>query len=452
MILSSDIILLLIGTKMDFDGALAGLQQNIKKMNAVTITLPNSFGFKEHRIYDFDNFINFFDWTLFDVQVKIDLRECNHANYQAFSLLVLYAWKLKSQRCRVSFIESDSSTGASEMYRLLGARGTFPVLMNDSQNFLGNQYKPLFAVRTKIDFTNVIAAAESYTGEFNVEFTKTLRYVLSELLYNTLEHGQSHYDFGHQTCRIPSLCQFSWYQNKNEVSFIIADSGVGIKKHLEQAYPGQESDAQAILKAMKPQVSGTFGKNDPYKKKDNAGMGIFLSTNIIRKLNAEMHIVSGNGLVHVSPRDVTNKTLKNSWPGTFVLVTIKLDNGPKQQTLLQMMQEFREAALIEQRKASSQEEQAETYYSIFNYFGSYAEDKEAAINFRDSRIFDAMTKSNKIILDFDNVVSIPHSFLSALLASPVKTLGIKAYKVFKIVNATPDIRETIDFIMEENTE
>ncbi|MCB1584214.1 MAG: hypothetical protein KDI92_14220 [Xanthomonadales bacterium] len=93
-----------------------------------------------------------------------------------------------------------------------------------------------------------------------------------------------------------------------EILFIIADIGIGIKRHIEQAYPGQGSDEEAIKLAIKPQVSGTFGSTDPYKQKNNAGIGLFISTNIIRRLKADMHILSGNGLLHVSPRDITGRT------------------------------------------------------------------------------------------------------------------------------------------------
>jgi hypothetical protein len=44
-----------------------------------------------------------------------------------------------------------------------------------------------------------------------------------------------------------------------------------------------------------------------------------------------------------------------------------------------------------------------------------------------------------VLVDFDGVETAPHSFLSALLASPIKTLGLPAYKLIKIVNATPEI-------------
>lgn len=57
----------------------------------------------------------------------------------------------------------------------------------------------------------------------------------------------------------------------------------------------------------------------------------------------------------------------------------------------------------------------------------------------------------KVLLDFEGVVSSPHSFLNALLATPIKRLGMSSFKRIKVINAKPDIRETIDFILEDNT-
>ena len=242
-----------------------------------------------------------------------------------------------------------------------------------------------------------------------------------------------------------------WYQRYNEIHFIVADAGIGIKNHLEQAYPGQESHEHAIKLALRSQISGTFGKNDPYKSKDNAGMGLYISSNIIRRLNADMHIISGDGLVHISPRDVTGKTLVNSWPGTLILVTIRLEDNPSFE-LHKIMQEFRNAAAAEQREADTKEDNDQCYISIYNYFGIFAEDKGEAISFRDKKLFGFIEEFDTITIDFNDVQSAPHSFLSAFFASPIKRLGLNAYKKFKIINATAEIRETIDFIFNENTD
>ncbi|GLO44197.1 hypothetical protein PPUN109347_07590 [Pseudomonas putida] len=422
------------------------LKRALEKQRAERLTLPPRFSFKEHDVYNFDRLMDFFNWDIHNTPVEIDLTQCHTANYQALSLLAIYGWQLKAQGCRVTFIENDRGTGASEMWRSMGARGLFPVLFNDEQQFKGHQFKPLFALRNAADFGSIIQSAESYTKGFNVEYESTLRYVLSELLYNTMEHGTCYQG----NTRIPSLVQFTWYKSRNEIQFIIADLGIGIKKHIEQAFPPLESDEEAIEFALRPKVSGTFGRSDPYRTKNNAGMGLYISSNIIRRLNADMHVLSRNGLVHISPRDVTQRKLINPWPGTLVLVSLRLEQNTTF-LLHKMMQEFRDAADKEQKLGDSNEENSRFVIGIFNFFGKYAEDKEAAIRFRDKRVFPAIEEGKSIVIDFDNVVSSPHSFLSALLASPIKILGMSAYKKIKVVNAAPEIRETIDFILDDNT-
>jgi hypothetical protein len=250
---------------------------------------------------------------------------------------------------------------------------------------------------------------------------------------------------------VPSLVQFTWYKNNNEIQFIIADTGVGIKQHLEQAYPGQESHEAAIKLAIKPQISGTFGSTDPYKEKNNAGVGLYISSNIIRRLNADMHIVSGDGVLHISPRDITGRTINAKWPGALILVTLRLEQNINFY-LHQMMQEFRNSAKVEQQKADHIEQDERFYLSMTNYFGVYAEDKGAAISFRNSKLLPAVLAEKNIVIDFDGVLSAPHSFLSALIASPIKQFGMSAYKKIKVLNASPEIRETIDFILDENTD
>lgn len=432
---------------------LKSIKNQIRHRNDVVLELPKVFAFKDHDVTNFDKLLTFFDWNLTNCKVSINLRTCSAANFQALSLLVLYSWKLGSQGCNVSFsfAPTEAKHGVSEMWRQMGAPALFWVLGNEGQQFRSYAKKPLFAVRSREDFKSVVSAAETYTNGFNVEYEETLRYVLSELLYNTLEHGKAFYARGKKNIRIPSLVQFTWYKTRNEIQFILADVGIGVKKHLEQAYPGQESDEAAIKLAIKSKVSGTFGRNDPYTNKNNAGMGLFISTNIIRRLKADMHVVTGNGVVHISPRDITGRTLANRWPGTFVLVTLRIDKDDPKFELHKLMQEFREAAAVEQQEADKKDRSDRFYISIFNYFGRYAEDKDAAIRFRDTRIFDAIKAEKTIVVDFDEVTSSPHSFLSALLASPIKTLGMKAYKQMKIVNATQEIRETIDFILDDNT-
>ena len=412
----------------------------------VIITLPDRLRFTYNGAYDFDRFLRLFDWSLKDTPVEVDFRQCKDANYQALSLFVLYIWHLRKNGCHIGFLYGDKeSNSATTMWYNMGAQGVFHVLNDDGDNFHGKPHKPLLAVRNfNEDLRTALEKAENYTQTLDIEYEKTLRYILSELLYNTLEHGKS---WQH----IPSLLQFNWYQKKHELSFVIADLGVGIKKHLSQSYPGLGGDVEAILLALKPQVSGTFnGGGQIYAAKNNAGVGLYFSSSIVRRLHADMYVVSGNGLVHVSPMEVTHRELKASWPGTFVYVTLKLGTVPDL-NLQKMMVEFREAAATELERTNSNEQKRIFYFNVRDYFGRYAEDKQLAIKLRDSKILPAIAEGKSITIDFDEVISAPHSLLNALLATPIQRLGLAAYKKIKVINASPEIRETVDFIMDENT-
>lgn len=438
--------------KVMFEGMLA-VKKEIRKQKTVTITIPKRFGFRSHDVFDFDSVFKIFNWSLESVPVKIDLSTCTSSDYQALSLIVIYAWYLKHRGCTVSFIiDHESDRYASAMWKRLGALGTFPVLLEPNQQFKGDNYKPLFALRrgnNEKDFKDIITAIETYTSGFDISYTDTLRYILSELMYNTIEHGP--FFSNNLDIFIPSLVQMSWYQDKDVINFIVTDLGVGIKQHLEQTYPGIENDEEALRIAIQPEKSGTFANTDPYQAKNNAGMGLYLSSNIIRKLKGEMYIISGNGLLHISPRDVTSTTLQNQWRGTIAFLSIQLGGGNKTD-LDEILQELRENAENERSRRQNEKQDEQFVLNMVNFFGDFAEIKLEAINIRDKYLLPELDRGKKIIIDCKGIKSAPHSFLNALLATPIKRLGMHAFKRIKVINAEPNIRETIDFIFEDNTD
>lgn len=432
--------------------AMEPIKKELLKSNIVTIKLPRRFGFKNHDIMDFDTILSLFDWNIKNKVVEIDFRECTSADYQAVSLIVIYTWHLKSNGCRVKhLINHGTDQHSSAMWKNLGALGTFNVLTQPNQQFGYNKYKPLFALRkdnSYRDFKNVIKNIEDYTSVFDISYIDTLRYILSELMYNTMEHGSTYSN--NLNRKIPSLVQMSWYQKKEVMNFIIVDLGIGIKEHLEQAYSGIESDEEAIRLALQPEKSGTFSNSNTYLSKNNAGMGLFLSSNIIRRLQGDLYIISGNGHVHISPRDITSKTLEHEWKGTIAFLSIRI--GKNTTTDLEsILQELRSQAENERNIRKDQADEEKFVLSMYNYFGDYAEIKEDAIKIRDKYLIPKIKEGKKIIIDCRHIKSAPHSFLNALLATPIKSLGINAYKKIKVINAESNVRETIDFIFEDNT-
>lgn len=410
-------------------------------MNPYVITVPSALRLSNRGIEDYDSLLSLFRWDVDATSVVVDFQNCHQANYQALSLFVLYFWWLRVKGIYVECVFSRSGD-VDQMWRRIGGGGWYRVLQNRDMNFQGNKYKPLFAIRNHVDFTEALKKTEAYTQDFNIEYEKTLRYVVSELLYNTMEHGRNE--------NMPSLIQFNYYRERQCIGLVIGDMGIGIRSHLMQAYHDLTDDVAAITHALKPKVSGTFVSKMPYEGQNNAGMGLYLSSNIIRRLNADMYIISGNGLVHITPTDQTARTMANAWPGTLVFVTIRI-RDEEQINLQAMMSEFRSSA---RREIDERDEVArDAVHTLFiqNYFGKYAEDKEAAIKYRNRELMSAVEQGKDIMLDFHDVKSAPHSFLNALLSSVIHAYGMLSYKKIKIRNALPEIRETIDFILDENT-
>ena len=77
-------------------------------------------------------------------------------------------------------------------------------------------------------------------------------------------------------------------------------------------------------------------------------------------------------------------------------------------------------------------------------------DKDAAIKYRDRYLIPAVEQGKKVDLDFDGVETVPHSFLNALLATPVAKLGPKAYQWIRVRNVPGAVQEIINGVLEDN--
>ena len=163
-----------------------------------------------------------------------------------------------------------------------------------------------------------------------------------------------------------------------------------------------------------------------------------------------MYIVSGDGVAHISPLDVTYTTLNNSWPGTFIYMTIGFDRL-KTYDLHKHLEDFRKHATETVAKRNNIVRAPELYIDMYNYCGERCEVKLEAINLRERKIIPAIQKGETVVLDFSHAITATHSFLTALLADPIKILGLKSYKQIKIIGANETIRTIIDFVFDTYT-
>ena len=417
------------------------------KQGTPIIPLPKTFSFIQNGITEFDSILSLFKWNYSNTKIIIDGNRCKHASYQTLTLLILYLWKLKQQKTFIS-IQFPKHSTLDIMWNRLDGPNYLSILNNSQNNFHYVYNKPLFAIKYKDhNITQMLNTIRDYAMDLPTDLIRgyedAVRYIISELTYNALEHG-----FNPQ---IPSLLQFNWYRDKSQLSFILADLGVGIKTHLEQTYAPFTNNTDAIAMALEPEISGTFGVNvGPYKQQNNAGMGLYLSSNLGKTLEADMYIVSGDGVAHISPLDVTYTTLENAWPGTFIYMTIGFDRL-KTYDLHKHLEDFRKHATETVAKRNNIVRAPELYIDMYNYCGERCEVKLEAINLRERKIIPAIQKGETVILDFSHAITATHSFLTALLADPIKILGLKSYKQIKIIGANETIRTTIDFVFDTYT-
>ena len=420
----------------------------LKTDEGFLIRLPRKFTFMRGYI-DFDYVLAYFDWNLHDVSVQIDLSGCENTNFQVLALLIQYAWHLSSRGCRVTFRYGLASSNLTKMMNAIGAGDWHQILTTDGRDF-GYGISKTFALRRRADVQNTINRARNAIRNYAVGFPDYLSYIISELLYNATEHGHREAQVEKSDVIVPAIFQFGKYPFLNRLVFFFSDVGVGVKRHLEQTYDVFPTHQDAIKYALKPNVSGNFRQQSmPYASRNNAGMGLAYSSSMLKRLKGDMYIVSYDGLVHVSPEDVTTKTLQNSWQGTFVLITLDMADAPGV-TLEELLGEIRVRAEAEIASADDKEDSSKYYVSIYNYFGKWAEDKDQAIHFRDERLMPAIEDGKRIDLDFRDVETAPHSFLNALLADPVQRLGPKAYQWIRVFNAPGTIHEIIHTVISSN--
>ncbi|MDR2462220.1 MAG: hypothetical protein LBD30_00355 [Verrucomicrobiales bacterium] len=109
---------------------------------------------------------------------------------------------------------------------------------------------------------------------------------------------------------------------------IIANTGMGIKKHLARhpRYHGLANDAEAIKIALAPNVTGIYisneqdgGMMDP-NRSENQGLGLSVTDLLVKRSgNGVLCIWSGNGL-YQSGSGIS--IMPVAWPGTVVFLRL----------------------------------------------------------------------------------------------------------------------------------
>lgn len=169
---------------------------------------------------------------------------------------------------------------------------------------------------------------------------ETIKYIVSELVRNVLEHAQSPRG---------AIVSAQYYAKSNSIKIGIVDTGVGIKETIGVTHPAT-TPADAIRLALTPGITGTTGIEGGTAQ--NAGAGLFFIKSIATVNKNFFMIYSGDAMykllkrtsakkitLHADPYDDRHslKTKLPIWKGTAVGVDLSLDQTPEFETLLELI-------------------------------------------------------------------------------------------------------------------
>jgi len=175
------------------------------------------------------------------------------------------------------------------------------------------------------------------------EKVEPIKYVITELVRNVLEHARS--EIGAVVC-----AQF--YPKSNTIRIGVSDVGIGIKESISQSYT-PKSDAAAIILALTPGITGTTRKIGGTS--ENAGAGLFFIKSLAKVNRDFFMLYSGNAMYKLlrEPKDKKIKLLEDPlkdhcsfeekyphWQGTVVGIDLCLTEHADFDELLDSIDKF----------------------------------------------------------------------------------------------------------------
>lgn len=178
-----------------------------------------------------------------------------------------------------------------------------------------------------------------------------IKYVVSELIRNVLEHAAS---------PVGALICAQYFKSTNRVSIGVADRGIGITNSIRVSHSAGD-DKESINLALRPGITGTTSRIGG--SEDNAGAGLFFTRNIAKASDNFFFIYSGAAYFkQLRKRNQSQEQMElfsdpflnpctvrtdvQAWKGTIVGIDIAAEGG---QDFSRLLGEIRQAYSIDVR-------------------------------------------------------------------------------------------------------
>ena len=291
-----------------------------------------------------------------------------------------------------------------------------------------------------------LAIKEDYNSDEYIdsqETTFTLRYILIELLRNVIQHSGDPYG---GVVVAQRMDQGKDYQQERAVQICVADNGCGIFNSLKEMHSDITDNKTALERALWPSLSGKFPKGLSGSSQ-NAGMGLFIISELVKRLAGRMLIVSGSDALLLEgslEEGVSNKIsfLECKFNGTLIVVDIPKRSVADFEELFSRIQKTATERSISKKKVSFiqfdkiPEAALKIKLSIAN------ENTVEAEKYSTKYLIPNIEKGRELCLDFSGFKITTQSFLHAILFNALKLAYKKNVQIYAI-NLTPAVKDCI---------
>lgn len=267
------------------------------------------------------------------------------------SMVAALGLRVKPENIHFAKLEAKSKHYLERigLFKTIGVDSNIKILEHEP----AGRFIPLTMVKNQTEASRVIVDLVPLL-HLRPKQAEPIRYIVSELVRNVLEHARSPYG--------AILCA-QFYKKTNIIRIGIVDTGIGITNSINISHHARD-DLDAIRLALTPGITGTtarIGGTD-----SNAGAGLFFIKSIACTSRNFFILYSGNAMFKLLTRPVAAKRrILNSdplkdrhsattglprWQGTVVGIDISLGQKPEFTELLDMIRTTFCKVISEQKK------------------------------------------------------------------------------------------------------
>ncbi|MBI4591908.1 sensor histidine kinase [Candidatus Uhrbacteria bacterium] len=269
----------------------------------------------------------------------------------ALSMIAILGLSVKDENVLCEKLEATSKHYLERMglFKFLGIDSGMRITSHES----AGRFIPLTQIKNTDELGDLLTEMIPLL-HLSPEQTDPIRYILSEMVRNVLEHAQSPHG---------AVLSAQYHSKSNMIRIGIADTGVGIKSTITRSHVA-DTDLDALRLALTPGITGTTSREGGTDW--NAGAGLFFTKSIAAVNRTHFMLYSGDALykllkpsktqsfqLNADPFDDrhTKKEHLPQWQGTAVGIDIALDTSDQFNVLLDSLRSVWSSAIQKRKQA-----------------------------------------------------------------------------------------------------